>query len=391
MTVLVAPEVLSPLRGSSYQPSADRNFLLYRTDVTQVNLYFDGLSSQIAQFKETIQVWRHSSRARYSVLDVRTNQVYPLQPTPSNPQLLLRYATWNKVGQGLIYVYDNDIYYRSSPSATSDTRLTTDGKRDVIFNGIPDWVYEGTAILQIANLATNVHQLFACRGSVEYEQCHLDRWWWGPHGVRIIRRYFGRKFWLPDVRPAECSAGSISQNHPHSLPKGSFANIGTCKFKINLCSLWIGWQYKPESNIADRQFSHWNRVLHTFVTSEWNRLSVSEMYWMTSNEYANIFFSRDHYIYRVAWPRNDEVFVAWMNRQQNSAWLSFCNATTFQCVVVWFSVSNGLTGIFKKIPHCTGTIHFRTQRMGRFGLRTPFHVRWTQVRHDLARWSRNCR
>ena len=149
MTVLVAPEVLSPLRGSSYQLSADRNFLLYRTDVTQVNLYFDGLSSQIAQFKETIQVWRHSSRARYSVLDVRTNQVYPLQPTPSNPQLLLRYATWNKVGQGLIYVYDNDIYYRSSPSATSDTRLTTDGKRDVIFNGIPDWVYEGTAILQI--------------------------------------------------------------------------------------------------------------------------------------------------------------------------------------------------------------------------------------------------
>ena len=150
VTVLVAPEVLNPLRGSSYQPSADRNFLLYRTDVTQVNLYFDRQSSQITHLHETIQVWRHSSYARYSVLDVRTNQIYPLQPTSSNPQLLLRYATWNKVGNGLVYVYENDIYYRSSPSAASDTRLTTDGKCDVIFNGIPDWVYEGTAIIQIA-------------------------------------------------------------------------------------------------------------------------------------------------------------------------------------------------------------------------------------------------
>lgn len=92
-------------------------------------------------------MYRHSNVYRYSVLDLVTSTVYRLQPTTSNPQLYLRYATWNKVSNNIFYVYENNIYYRSTPNVeTSDFRVTTTGEREAVFNGIPDWVYEGKQI-----------------------------------------------------------------------------------------------------------------------------------------------------------------------------------------------------------------------------------------------------
>ena len=75
--------------------------------------------------------------------------MYPLQPQQLrtrgliDPQLFLRYATWNRHDSSIVYVHENDIYVRPTPDALSDSRLTTDGEREAIFNGIPDWVYEG--------------------------------------------------------------------------------------------------------------------------------------------------------------------------------------------------------------------------------------------------------
>jgi len=68
-----------------------------------------------------------------------------LQFTPNaNPQQYLSYATWNKQGTGIIYVYNNDIHFRAVPTnVNGDVRFTADGVDEGIFNGIPDWVYEG--------------------------------------------------------------------------------------------------------------------------------------------------------------------------------------------------------------------------------------------------------
>ena len=41
----------------------------------------------------------------------------------------------------MAFVHDNDIYYMDQPSATP-VRLTDDGEPEVVFNGVPDWVYE---------------------------------------------------------------------------------------------------------------------------------------------------------------------------------------------------------------------------------------------------------
>ena len=52
--------------------------------------------------------------------------------------------TWAPKGNALAFVYKSNIYYK--PNALSDKiyPITSDGQPQVLFNGIPDWVYEGT-------------------------------------------------------------------------------------------------------------------------------------------------------------------------------------------------------------------------------------------------------
>ena len=46
------------------------------------------------------------------------------------------------------FVYDNDLFYQKDPFTTA-TRVTHTGKKKIIFNGIPDWVYEGKCLSRI--------------------------------------------------------------------------------------------------------------------------------------------------------------------------------------------------------------------------------------------------
>lgn len=39
-------------------------------------------------------------------------------------------------------ISDNDIYLRMTPSSTKDQRLTDTGVPGVIYNGVPDWLYQ---------------------------------------------------------------------------------------------------------------------------------------------------------------------------------------------------------------------------------------------------------
>lgn len=56
----------------------------------------------------------------------------------------LQLASWAPVGTGLVYVFKNDIYYISAPeNVLNPERITDDGVEGVIYNGVPDWVYEG--------------------------------------------------------------------------------------------------------------------------------------------------------------------------------------------------------------------------------------------------------
>lgn len=59
----------------------------------------------------------------------------------------LQYAAWLGNTTSLIIVVDNDIYLKQSPSDEDDIRITTTGQPDLIYNGVPDWLYQGNNLV----------------------------------------------------------------------------------------------------------------------------------------------------------------------------------------------------------------------------------------------------
>lgn len=74
-------------------------------------------------------------------------------------QQRLQYASWLGNSTALLIVADNDIYLRESPADVLDHRLTNTGASDAVYNGIPDWLYQGKLILQ-ESFKIFIHFLF---------------------------------------------------------------------------------------------------------------------------------------------------------------------------------------------------------------------------------------
>uniref|UniRef100_A0A9J8BS49 A-type potassium channel modulatory protein DPP6 n=1 Tax=Cyprinus carpio carpio TaxID=630221 RepID=A0A9J8BS49_CYPCA len=72
----------------------------------------------------------------------------------------LQYAGWGPRGQQLIFIFENNIYYRATVDNRS-IRLVSTGKEGVIFNGLSDWLYEA-----------------------EIFKSHIAHWW-SPDGARL--------------------------------------------------------------------------------------------------------------------------------------------------------------------------------------------------------------
>lgn len=60
---------------------------------------------------------------------------------PGWPQL--QHAEFTTKGHALIIVYNYDIYYRLGPRTYQSFRVTDDAIPGIVYNGIPDWLYEG--------------------------------------------------------------------------------------------------------------------------------------------------------------------------------------------------------------------------------------------------------
>lgn len=54
----------------------------------------------------------------------------------------IQYAQWSPTGHALLWVVENNLYFKPNLLA-SEIGMETNGGKNAIFNGIPDWVYEG--------------------------------------------------------------------------------------------------------------------------------------------------------------------------------------------------------------------------------------------------------
>ncbi|KAG5325464.1 VDDP4 peptidase, partial [Pseudoatta argentina] len=84
------------------------------------------------------QVFRHSTIKNYVVYDIQNDTFEEIAN-----ETFISLALWSPIGSDLVYVLDNDIYHMTlNRSQNVVRRLTTSGEANIVFNGIPDWVYE---------------------------------------------------------------------------------------------------------------------------------------------------------------------------------------------------------------------------------------------------------
>lgn len=76
----------------------------------------------------------------------------------------MQLAVWSPIGNAFVFVYENNIYYRSSASSEETVKLTSDG--NFIYNGIPDWVYEGICSRKYDTILFSTWSVLFIRGGV---------------------------------------------------------------------------------------------------------------------------------------------------------------------------------------------------------------------------------
>lgn len=139
---VIDPYTNKPISWDWWRLSPDGKFVLFRSD--------------------TRKQWRHSSHGVYWIHRLQDHKTRSLHPATFKSKVpTVSYASWAPVGHQIAFVSDNDLWVTSADFNNVDpTQVTFDGS-DVVFNGVPDWVYE--------------EEVFASDSAL----------WWSPKGDTI--------------------------------------------------------------------------------------------------------------------------------------------------------------------------------------------------------------
>ncbi|MFP4366449.1 MAG: S9 family peptidase [Bacteroidales bacterium] len=100
------------------------------------NYEFSSDEKQILFTTGREQIYRHSFRADFYIWDIENRSLTRLSDL-GKQQL----ATFSPDGDKVAFVFENNLYYKDLATG-KEIRVTSDGKKNEIINGAPDWVYE---------------------------------------------------------------------------------------------------------------------------------------------------------------------------------------------------------------------------------------------------------
>ncbi len=98
---------------------------------------FNSDESKLLVASDFISLYRHSYKATFYILDLKTRKLEPLH-TDLAPQTL---AEFSPNGKKVAFIHANNIYIKNLETGET-TKVTEDGKVNSVINGTTDWVYE---------------------------------------------------------------------------------------------------------------------------------------------------------------------------------------------------------------------------------------------------------
>lgn len=117
-TLIPADALPKDLKVQDYQFSSDEQKVLLLTDMERI--------------------YRYSYVANYYIYNRETKEVQPLTDFSLGKQ---RLADFSPEGDRVAFVRDNNLFIQDLVSG-KEVQVTTDGEKNKIINGFPDWVYE---------------------------------------------------------------------------------------------------------------------------------------------------------------------------------------------------------------------------------------------------------
>lgn len=154
-TVFISKETFDQVAAYDYQLSADRKYVAFLSNHTKL--------------------WRHSFTASYALYDMEKKVFLP------DSLHHVQYFAWAPDGHKMAYVWNNDVYIKTSPGPASE-RVTYSGKENQVFNGIPDWVYEEEMFSSAQGLWWSPGGRFVAYAQFnDTEVPHIEYTWFGDH------------------------------------------------------------------------------------------------------------------------------------------------------------------------------------------------------------------
>ncbi|XP_024889600.1 dipeptidyl aminopeptidase-like protein 6 isoform X1 [Temnothorax curvispinosus] len=278
VSLLVSNHTLRQLNVQGYECSADLRYVLFRHNVKPV--------------------FRNTFTALYTVYDVTNDHHTPLRLQASRHmhQTRLQHATWLGNTSNLLMISENDIFLRLGPAATEDFRLTDTGVPGIIYNGVPDWLYQEEVLPRPQAI------------------------WPSPDGTHILYATFNDTrvsalefpwFNMPGQDGAVPNPQSASKSFPPSrsvrYPRPGWPNPEV--------ELWI----MELGNLSSA-----NNNNSTGNVTEPTKKKLKPPPFLDE---------QDYYLISADWVGDDasQIAVVWMTRMQNLSMVSACRAPMWEC------------------------------------------------------------
>lgn len=278
VSLLVSNHTLRQLNVQGYQCSSDLRYVLFKHNVKPV--------------------FRHTFTAHYTVYDVTNDHHMPLRLHTLSKlhQTRLQHATWLGNTTTLLMISENDIYLRISPSATEDARLTDTGVPGVVYNGVPDWLYQEEVLPRpeaIWSSPDGSHILFASFNDTKVTELEFP--WFG---TQIGQNGFGG---IPTT----------------ATKRGTFPPSRTIRYPTP-------GSPNPEVDLWIVDISNNTNFSNVTNTVQPIKMRLKPPPALDGQEY---------YIISAGWIGEDssQVAVVWMTRSQNLSVVSACRAPNWEC------------------------------------------------------------
>jgi dipeptidyl-peptidase-4 len=188
----------------------------------------------------------------------------------------LQLAVWAPRGNGLAYVFQNNIYYRPQAEFFDDYQITNNGVFGSIYNGVPDWVYE--------------EEVFSSNKAI----------WFSPSGTKLAFGHFDDSQTQIINIPYYGFPGLTFQ-YPSSIPI-HYPKTGTQNPTVKLFFVDLKEAMKSGKN-------------ESFI----------EIKCPSNLQYV------ERILASVSFPTDDILSSVWMNRVQNQAYFYMCNVVNKNC------------------------------------------------------------